>query len=400
MTSFASNTAISARRNSGFSGCFLWIFGGIFFSVGAVATFFMTVSPLRGMYQARNWTATPCEIVSSTLQGEDDSKQLVVVYKYSFENQEYQSSRYCFHEIATNTSPGWKRKVLAAHRPGTQTTCYVNPGAPAEAVIERGWVPDMWWCLFPLPFLVVGGGILIFATRGTSATPERSLWRHNPSPFEDLDSADDDVDTGPVTLKPEVSPVQMLIGAIVVAVFWNGIVSIFVWQISSEFLQGKGIEWFPTLFLIPFVLVGLGLVCFILYSLLALFNPRPTLVVNTSAIPLGEKLSVQWSLSGRTESIRELKITLTGIEKATYRRGTTTATDTSTFENLVIVETTEPFDMEQGTASVTIPADTMHSFDAAHNKIAWTLTVRGEIPWWPDVSASFPIVVLPIRRHE
>ena len=66
----------------------------------------------------------------------------------------------------------------------------------------------------------------------------------------------------------------------------------------------------------------------------------------------------------------------------------------------MIVKTTEMFDMEQGSANVTIPADTMHSFDAPNNEIAWTLEVHGAIPLWPDVSASFPITVLPLPTGE
>ena len=406
MSSTESNTATatSAKANQGCTGCFAWIFGLMFFGVGLAFAAVLIVFPLWGMLQARNWVLTPCQVVSSKLEQDDGTSRVVVVYSYTFGNQPYQSDRYCFQSMSSNTSRDWKRQVIAAHPPGARTNCYVNPGSPAQAVIERGWVPDMWWGLFPLPFTALGCGVLLYAV-GVWRVPQSrdgtSEWRPARSTFREADSMDVDMNTGPVTLKPAITPFQNLIIAVCIALFWNGITSIFVWQFAVQVIRGgfAGWDWIPTLFLLPFVAIGLGLICFVVYSLLAIFNPRPTLVVNSEAIRLGERLTVNWSLSGRTESIRELKISLKGAEQATYRRGTSTATDTSIFENLVIFATTEPFDMPQGTASITIPADTMHSFDAPNNKIEWTLTIHGEIPWWPDVSASFSIDVLPLSAR-
>jgi hypothetical protein len=51
-----------------------------------------------------------------------------------------------------------------------------------------------------------------------------------------------------------------------------------------------------------------------------------------------------------------------------------------------------------GTARLAVPADTMHSFEAPHNKVIWKLTLRGAIAKWPDVSEEFPIVVTPVRE--
>ena len=45
--------------------------------------------------------------------------------------------------------------------------------------------------------------------------------------------------------------------------------------------------------------------------------------------------------------------------------------------------------------SFSIPADTMHSFAAPHNRIVWTLKVRGEIGGWPDVDEDFDLAVMP-----
>jgi hypothetical protein len=42
----------------------------------------------------------------------------------------------------------------------------------------------------------------------------------------------------------------------------------------------------------------------------------------------------------------------------------------------------------------------MHSFEAGHNKIIWSLRVHGDIYRWPDVKDEYPIVVLPMRHAQ
>ena len=403
--------ALSARKQSGCSGCFVWMFAIVFLVVGLGAGYFLTFQPLWGMLRSRNWVETPCRIVSSELKHGDDSSIVAIVYAYSVAQKDYQSDRYCFMVMSSNTAGVWKNRVIADHPQGKQTKCFVNPTNPSDAVIERGWVPEMWWGLFPIPFLLVGiiaflAAIGMFRSTNPNATEKQSEWRpsaiNDSSKQETGDFNDSIVKSGPVTLAPESSPIQMLIGSFVFAVFWNGIVYVIFWNDVQRLGRGGfgAFNGFQTLFMIPFVLAGFGLILFVFYNLLALLNPRPTLVVNSANIPLGEELTVNWSFSGRPGSIRNFKISLKGIEKATYQRGTKTTTDKATFAHIEVVETTEMFDMEAGSAKITIPADSMHSFDASNNKIVWTLEVRGEIPWWPDVSASFPITVLPMLSND
>jgi hypothetical protein len=405
------SAALSTRKASGCSGCFAWPFALIFLGVGLIFSYMLTFQPLWGMLRSRDWVQTPCKILSSELNGNGDSSRIAVSFAYSVGNKEYTSERYCFLAMSSNTAGGWKRRVIAEYPAGKVTSCFVNPGDPADAVIERGWVPDMWWGLFPIPFVLVGFGALLVAmgiikVSNPNAPGTPASWQPSPvatrtergtDEFDDSSAESSFTESGPVTLKPSISPIQKLIGAIFVAAFWNGIVSVFVWQQVAAFQRGgfAALEWFSTLFLVPFVLIGLGMIGFVLYTLLSLFNPRPTLTVNSAAIPLGGELQLNWSFSGRPGSIREFKISLKGTEQATYRRGTTTTTDKNTFAEIVLFETTEMFDMEEGSAKVTVPADTMHSFDAPNNKIVWTLEVHGAIPLWPDVSESFPITVLP-----
>jgi hypothetical protein len=111
-------------------------------------------------------------------------------------------------------------------------------------------------------------------------------------------------------------------------------------------------------------------------------------------------LQLDWSFRGNARRIRRLRIFLRGAEEATYRRGTDTSTDKHTFTEVELFNDTDAAALASGQASVTIPADSMHTFDAPNNKIIWSLHVKGDIPRWPDVAEEFPITVLPIGKGE
>lgn len=409
------NAALSARKSpSGCSpGCFAWLFAIMFLGIGGAMFVGMALWPWYSMLDARNWVETPCTVVSSETKADDGSLLLTVVFKYSVDQKDYQSDTYCFSSMSSNTANGWKRQVVKDHPPGKQTTCFVHPSNPARAVIERGWVPDMWWGFFPIPFMLVGGAALLVALgvirlpasggRTTSAS-----WRpaapvhavtHVPedSDFEELTVEESPPADGPVTLTPSSTPLGGCLGVSFAAVFWNGIVSVFVWQMWQQFRQGQigGWGWFEVLFLVPFVLIGLGLIVGVFYAMLNLFNPRPTLIVSSQSVPLGGELQLRWTIAGRVGTINRFTISLKGVEKATYQRGTTTHTDEATFADILLFETFEEFEIAEGETTATIPADTMHSFSAARNKIEWFLVVKGNIQLWPDMSATFPITVLP-----
>ena len=154
-------------------------------------------------------------------------------------------------------------------------------------------------------------------------------------------------------------------------------------------------SWFLALFMLPFVAVGIGLIAFAVYQLLAMFNPRPTLELSAGAIPLGGATELRWSFSGQTSRIGEFTVTLRGTEEATYRRGTNTCTDRNTFYEMELYKTSEASEIASGRVGFIVPQDTMHSFEAENNKVLWNLDIHGDIRRWPDVKESFKITVTP-----
>ena len=202
-----------------------------------------------------------------------------------------------------------------------------------------------------------------------------------------------------VALEPGTPAVAKVIFALVFAGFWNGIVSVFLIDVIRSFRDGSP-DWGGAAFMTPFVAVGLGAIGFFVYFLLAMFNPRPFLSVSANPVALDETLDVEWTTTGSVERIKSYRITLEGREAATYTHGTTTSTDTETFAVLEVAKGAGGSGFREGSAKISFPAKAMHSFSASHNKIAWVLRVKGDIPFWPDVNEEFEIQVDPRRVEQ
>jgi hypothetical protein len=203
----------------------------------------------------------------------------------------------------------------------------------------------------------------------------------------------------PIVLKPRSSPFSKCVGSLVAALFWNGIVSVFLFHLFKSWRSGY-FEWFLALFLSPFVLIGMGLLLATVYFFLGLFNPRPRLTVTPGAPRLGDSLRIEWNISGRVEALQDFKVWLEGREEATYTRGTRSATDRSVFARVEVTKLSVAQEMRCGSATVSVPAELMHSFTSQHNKIVWSILVSGQIPRWPDLQEEFGVTVLPAPKRS
>lgn len=372
-----------------------------FLVMGCLFFYLIAVKPLWNIWRARDWVSVPCRILASDLQQNRGSKgttyKAVIKFTYQVEGRAFAADGHSFFNSFSSGYAGQK-KIVDQYPPGAQVTCFVNPRNPGEAVLYRGPTHMLWWGLFPLPFIAIGSLAFLPARFLTNRsfrngpirdTVARSFGFHE-TPSESLQAATD----GPAELKARTSPVVKLLGSIAIALFWNGIVSVFVWNAWKGIERGRP-EWPLIIFLIPFVLVGLALVGAVVHSFLNLFNPRITLTVSSSAVPLGSTLEAQWSFRGNVRRLRDLRIVLEGAERAIYRRGTRTSTDVHVFATIPLVETTEPGSIRSCSVRVTVPEDLMHSFKAPNNEIIWKLKVKGSIPRFPDVSEEFAFTVLP-----
>ena len=119
-------------------------------------------------------------------------------------------------------------------------------------------------------------------------------------------------------------------GMLAIALFWNGITSVFVYHALDSFRTSQP-EWFLTIFITPFVLVGLGLIGGVFYQALAWRNPVLRVTAPADGVALGAELAFAWEFTGQTQRLRGLAIELQGLESATYTRGTNTVTDREVF---------------------------------------------------------------------
>jgi len=394
VTGSESASAKKSRQGRFALGCFFTVF----LTIGLVASLFLFVIPVIQILGARNWRPTPCVILTSEVGTHSGSKggrtySIDVTYEYTVEEQRYVSSRYQFMPGSSSGYDG-KKAVIDRLPPGTAATCYVNKRDPSEAVLERGFTGDLFYGLIPMIFALIGGGGLLGVFVFKGAVVRRKPRDGAPSPG--LLSSAPAAKGGGKTLKASASPLGRLGCGMIVALFWNSIVSIFFFEVVSGWVKGKP-DGCLTLFIVPFLLVGLGLIVLVAYYFLALFNPRPVLRVTPGSAALGDSIEVEWEASGDVDRIREFSIVLEGREEATYRRGTSTSTDKSTFASIEVVRSPRGKDMRRGRVKVAIPADSMHSFKSSNNKFVWNFQVKGDIPRWPDVNEEFPYEVLPQR---
>lgn len=357
---------------------FALVGGGILYPLG--------IRPVARTVAARSWTPTPCRVLQAEVRSHssDDGTtySVYVLYQYELQGQTYKCDRYSFFGGSSSGYEG-KARVVEEYKTAAHPLCYVNPADPFDAVLKRGFQAGLLVALIPLVFLLIGVGGLVGTLRPRRTTaPSNRAGFAQPAP------------TGRTLLAPKLSPKTKLAGMILVALFWNGIVSLFVWNAISSLVHGRP-QWFMMLFLLPFVAVGLGLIGGVIYLFLALFNPRPTLELSSGTVPLGGAAELRWSFTGRPSRIDELTVTLRGVEEAKYRQGTNTCTDRNTFYEMELYRTSYAEEIAAGYVGFVLPPDTMHSFEAQNNKILWSLDLHGSIRNWPDVKETFPITVAP-----
>lgn len=379
-------------------------FISLFGILGAVLFVVLFGRPAVEILEARNWPAVPCVIISGEVQsirGNHGSTYRVnILYRYSVGGREYKSNQYGF---MVGSSSGYQRKqaIVRQHPPGSQSVCYVNPDHPAEAVLNRGFTPDLWAGLIPLVFVVFAGCMLLVIRRTRQQTraivPTRPIYSSN-TPAKVVPGLGNDLATDAKWLRPATAPWAKLLGAIAVAAFWNGIVSFFVADVFHGWRSGHG-QWFLTIFMIPFVVIGLCIIGGVIYFFLALFNPLPHLKITPGAVRVAESLRIDWDLAGNVERLENLRFRLQGREEAVHGAGKNTSRRESVFLDLELTSITAKSAMHSGSCTVTIPPGEMHSFSAPSNKVIWVVRVEGKIPRWPDLKEEFPLTVWPPARR-
>jgi hypothetical protein len=153
-----------------------------------------------------------------------------------------------------------------------------------------------------------------------------------------------------------------------------------------------------TLFVVPFLLIGVGAIVYFLRRLLVAAGIGPTrLEISDHPLQPGREYRLFLSQSGRLR-VKALRVSLACEEAATYRQGTNARSETrevycqEIFRREDVEISGQPF---ESPIELRLPEGAMHSFAAGHNEINWTLVVEGEPAGWPNFRRAFPVIVRP-----
>jgi hypothetical protein len=358
-------------------GCATVFFAGLllfFVVMGA----FATARPVVRAVRALGWRAVPCTIVDSQVEHRGKTYAAAVRYRYQVDGRWFEGNR---HDFVGASSSRYEhvQSVTERHPAGANVTCWINPRHPQDSVLERGLTLSMWPGLLPVFFVLL------------------AVWGWRAVRRKIVADAESSNKTPVVPPQPPPRPASrgyLFVGALIAALFWNGLLSVFLARVLPG-LRSPDPPWFQGLLLLPFVIVGLCLFGMAVYRFLALFNPRVSLTVTPNQVPLGGSAEVTWELTGNISHVRGLTITLEGREEAEYRRGTDKVTARSVFRRVTVAEGDAYGGIRRGSALLRVPPQTMHSFSSEHNRIVWSLRLQADVPFWPDVAEELPIVVLP-----
>ena len=361
-----------------------------------------------------------CEVVDGKVD-EDPSEKLpfqpVFTIKYKVQGTNYtEKTFYDIHRTRRSTRAE-AQTIIDGFTLRQTYPCWYDPADPKTVVLVRG---NQWWIwpflLIPASFVAIGIGGLVYTLLhwGKSAERRAATTRNVPAPeLFDLPAAVDPKypyipDCSEITSSPGTrlayrlpltqSPGWTLFGLLAACVAWNGAVSVFVVMVVGSFLA-RTPDWPMTLFVLPFLAVGIALVAVFARLLRNAARIGPTLV-EISHHPLlpGNSYRFFFSQSGHL-TLKAIEVWLICEEEAVFRQGTNARTESrEVFRQSLysgagaVVRPGEPLEAE---CDLPIPAGAMHSFRASHNQIQWKLIVRGEIAGWHEFQRSFPVVVRP-----
>jgi hypothetical protein len=402
-----------------FAVCFLLGCGGL------VTVFATVVIPeWRANYE---FVPQRCVVLNKRLGQRDGEEgpfyRPEVQIEYQVRGETYRTWTYDIwtYDVRGGYSPDKAEQQAALDRfvadPGRPVGCWYDPVDPKIAVLVRGsgWLVWLAFCV-PLSFLAIGGGGLTYTifTWGKSAERYAALVQKTVrlAPFRDAAAAAPEFPHIPVSTNITNSPGTVLAFRLPVSsatawglfvtlltcIFWNGVVSIFAGIAINGHRSGNP-DWHLTLFVVPFALVGVGLILFFVRRFLATTGIGPTLVeISDQPLYPGQRYRVFLQQFGRLK-INRLEVLLVCEEETAFRHGTDTRMESRLVaqQSLMLCQSAEvrhgvPFETD---CDLEVPRGAMHSFKSQHNEVNWKVQVRLDVAGWPVYERSFPVIVYP-----
>lgn len=401
--SLSVTTRSPAGNSPGAIGTKLVIAPFAFFALAGFGILFGVVVPkAREWFAMRSWQEATAAVLGSKVGSHRGNKggttySIDLFYCYQFDGRQYCSNRY---SLLGGSSSGYdgKAKVVNAHPAGSKFQVFVDPEKPWHAVAERspGW--GALFALFPLPFIAIGVAGMWGALRKGKRTA---------SPVSAKSSALRAVPAAgwgsPALVSGEWQPTRLkpgcsLAGMIAIALFWNGIVSIFVVQDIVLYRQGSWlIAIFLTLFLVPFVGIGLLFIGGVVQQFILLFGPRFEIRLDQTELRPGESTTLRWRRSGGRGTVKDVEFLLIGREEDALGNGSSRRSRSrqSVFHEEVLLSTHFSLATTQGHFELKIPEDAVPSFTAGSQSIRWILCLRAKVEGMPDIRDDRDLIVRP-----
>jgi hypothetical protein len=399
------------------------LFFGIFFAVGCAAFAYMLVALVWPEWRAnRQFEPATCVVLGKRVGTKPASDVEPAMFRPEFRvRYEVDGERFLADEVydVTNLySPDEEKikAVLEDFETGRDYPCWYDPINPRRVVLVQGFSAWLYVSLLiPLSFMIIGGGRMVYALVHWNASDERrSVMDQRASQLDLFEvearernyptvPADANLTNSPGTTLAYRLPIATAAGwklfaAAAACLLWNALVAVFVVMAVRGIARGEP-DWVLIASVIPFAAAGIALVVYLAREILATTGVGPTrLEISDHPLAPGQPYEIFLSQAGRM-TIRSLEVWLACDERATYRQGT----DTRTESRRVYCErcfVRQDFQIQQGLpfesrCRLRVPEGAMHSFQADHNEISWKLIVKGNVEGWPEYEREFQIVVNP-----
>ncbi|MGN0885036.1 MAG: DUF3592 domain-containing protein [Candidatus Spyradosoma sp.] len=353
------------------------VFGAVFCVVGICVIASGVKTCLDENAAAETWASAPCRIVSSKLKTGMSKKggttySPEVVFEFSVGGKTFRGDRIFFTGDVSSSDRSAEAARLERFR--KLKNCWYDPENPDECSLARpegGFAArKMIKPLFGAAFAIFGAGFAVLPLVGGRSRGRKP--RERSRAIGELEPA-----------SSPSSPFAMII----FAVMWNALISVFLVFAFSRFEEtGFSSVHF---FLIPFVLVGIGLAVSALRAIAGFFNPRYALTLAPSGpLPRGGNALVSWRVvRGDPAKMRSLKISLVLLESSELAENAWT--EKKIDEEIVVAETRSRAGLRSGEASFAVP----ENLRAAGK---WALRVSGETTagfFRPNFETDFPVSV-------
>lgn len=399
----------------------LMLFFGVFFvaGVGFLALLLATLVIPEWRVNHR-FVESKCIVLKKRIGerpgGETTSYRPEILIQYTVGSQVYDVWTYDIMMVYSSGREA-REKEVDRFEIGQEYSCWYDPRDPSTAVLVRGYHWFNWlMLLLPVSFIVIGGGGLAFSLLNAGKSAERravmaqratqidlfdemaETRREFPHVPRDTNLTNSPGTTLAYRLPLDSTPTWALLTGLGAAATALCVGIFFVLLAIRRHVQGEH-DWLLTVFSLVSTALVAAIVVYLSRQLMVALRVGPTLLeISDHPLQPGRTYSVHATQTGRL-SMNRFEIFLVCEEKATYRQGTNTRTETRRVVEIALYHA-EQFEVAhdssfEARANLEIPSGAMHSFRAAYNEVAWRLVVKGNVAGWPDFERRFPIVVQP-----